>query len=377
VTGIRAALSGAAASSASEHSVERASDRLRVNNFDLLRLAFAAMVMVFHTGVLSEVPSLTWMGRAVSPTFAVQAFFFVSGFLVTMSYEKSSSLRSYAEKRFRRIAPAYAVVVLGATLFFSPLSELPLREYFTHTGVTRYVFFNLLLSNYAAPSLPGVFLHNPDHAIDGSLWTIKVEVAFYAIVPIVVLLTRRYGRMRTLVMVFVLSLVWRLGLMAIGRYTGNAFYGKLAIQAPGQLAYFVTGALAYYRTSAGLGGPTWWMAILGVLGYWLTTGLVHELTAPFLVAAFVYWAAISLPKIPVDVNRYGDISYGMYLYHWPLIQVLIAVGLFAYSPWMAALAVFVGNTAFSYLSWHLVEKRFLGHRRHAAPQSARPSSATT
>src|SRR5438445_1257196 len=107
------------------------------------------MVMVFHTGVLSEHPSLAFMGRWCSPTFAVQAFFFVSGFLVTMSYEKSSSLRSYAEKRFRRIAPAYAFVVLGAAICFAPLSEYTLHRYFTDTGLTRYVFFTLILNNYA------------------------------------------------------------------------------------------------------------------------------------------------------------------------------------------------------------------------------------
>src|SRR5882757_3200354 len=93
-----------------------AAARLRDNNFDALRLIFASMVVVFHVGVLANVASLGRLPQYVSATFAVQAFFVVSGFLVTMSYENTRSLRSYALKRLRRIAPAYIVVVVGAAL---------------------------------------------------------------------------------------------------------------------------------------------------------------------------------------------------------------------------------------------------------------------
>ena len=344
-------------------------ERLRVNNFDLLRMVFAAMVMVFHTGVLSQAPSLAWMERYISPSFAVQAFFFVSGFLVTMSYEKSSSLRSYGEKRFLRIAPAYVFLVLSCAVFFSALSTLPLGEYFASSELRRYVFFNLILSNFSQPSLPGVFTNNFERTVDGSLWTIKIEVAFYCAVPVLVWLSRRLGRLPTYITVFVLSIAWRLGFAALAHKTGNKFYDKLAIQAPGQLAYFVTGAIAYYRTSDGKSAPTWWMALLGAIVYAVhPESLAHELIAPFCVAAFVYWASIRLPRLITNVNKYGDASYGMYLYHWPIIQVLVALGLFAYSPILGAITGWVCNTLFSYFSWHAVEKRFLRHRKpHGLP----------
>jgi len=336
--------------------------RLRVNNFDFLRLFFATMVVFHHTGALSGSPSLLWMDRYFSPHFAVQAFFFVSGFLVTMSFEKSSSLRSYAEKRFRRIAPAYAFVVLGAALTFSLLSTLPTAQYFGSSGLRRYVFFNLLLSNFNAPSLPGVFAKNVETAVNGSLWTIKIEVAFYCMVPVLVWLGRRAGRYRTLIAVFFLSLVWRLALMAWAKKTGNHFFAKLAIQAPGQLTFFVIGALAYYRTEEGKPALPAWTAALGFLGYVFLTGLAHELTAPFCVAAVCYWAAVGMSKLPIDVNHYGDISYGIYLYHWPLVQMMIVLGLFSFSPAVGAIVVLLGATAFSYFSWHFIEKRFLRHR---------------
>jgi peptidoglycan/LPS O-acetylase OafA/YrhL len=351
-------------------------ERLRVNNFDLLRMVFAVMVMIFHTGVLSGARELAWMERYISPTFAVQAFFFVSGFLVTMSYEKSSSLRSYGEKRLRRIAPAYAFLVISAAIFLAPLSTLPWREYFAAAELKRYVFFNLILSNFSQPSLPGVFVGHVDRAIDGSLWTIKVEVAFYCAVPILVHLSRRLGRAPTYVAVFAMSIAWRLGFAALGVKTGNPFWGKLAIQAPGQLAYFVTGAWAYYRTEEGKAAPTLWMALVGVALYvtrlFAPGLLVHELIGPFCVAAFCYWASIRVPRLVPDVNKFGDASYGMYLYHWPIIQVIVAIGVFTYSPWLAALVAWCSNTAFSYFSWHVVEKRFLRHKKihsHAPTRS--------
>src|SRR5581483_10427826 len=160
--------------------------RLRDNNFDALRLIFASLVVFFHIAVLSAVSSLDWMPRYMSATFAVQAFFVVSGFLVTMSCENSSSLGSYAIKRFRRIAPAYVTVVVGAAILLSFMSALPARQYFSHPDWWRYVGYNLLLSNFNAPDLPGVFQSNPQAAVNGSLWTIKVEVGFYLVVPIMV-----------------------------------------------------------------------------------------------------------------------------------------------------------------------------------------------
>ncbi|MFX9097300.1 acyltransferase family protein, partial [Acinetobacter baumannii] len=79
---------------------------MRENNFDLLRFGLASIVVLFHTSRLSQAASLSWMQHYFSATFAVEAFFTVSGFLIFMSYERSHSLLSYAKKRARRIFPA-------------------------------------------------------------------------------------------------------------------------------------------------------------------------------------------------------------------------------------------------------------------------------
>ena len=347
---------------------ERARDqiaaRLTSNNFDLLRLTFAAMVVAYHTSILSQSPALAWIQAWTSADFGVQGFYVVSGFLVTMSFDKSRSLLSYAQKRLQRIAPAYLTVILAAAVLLVLISRLPWTAYFCDHQWASYVFWNVLLMNFASPDLPGVFEGNYKQAVNGSLWTIKIEVAFYCMVPAVAWLGRRAGLWRVWVGLAVASIIWRIGFDVLGQYTVNYFWSKLAIQAPGQFAFFIAGALVYERTRLGLMPPHAWMAGSSVATYALSEGTMHMLVAPLAVGIIVYWAAIACPKI-ADVGRYGDFSYGIYLWHWPLLQIFVVLGLFAASPVLSAVAVFATILAVAVLSWFVVERPFLSLRRLA------------
>lgn len=343
--------------------------RLTINNFDLLRLIFASMVMVFHIGILTQQPSLSWLQDYVSSSFGLQGFFFVSGFLVTMSYDKSSTLASYAWKRARRILPAYVAVVLLAAFVFVVLSKLPWNEYFANPQWRSYVVWNLLLMNFVSPDLPGLFEENFKQTVNGSLWTIKVEVMFYCMMPIMAFLGRRVGTWNVMIGLLLASLAWRVGFERYAQFTGVEFWSKLAIQAPGQFAYFVAGAIAYERTRLGLPPPKAWMAAMAVITYAVTPGLTHELIAPFAVGIVVYWAAIAVPFVG-QASRYGDFSYGVYLYHWPIIQALIVLGAFAYAPVAAALTTMALSLVLAVCSWYLVERRFLTHKKQPSIRPA-------
>jgi len=337
------------------------SGRLLDNNFDALRLFFASMVVVHHMGILSQLSSLEWLTH-VSASFAVQAFFVVSGFLVTMSFERSSSYASYASKRIRRIAPAYIAVVTGAALALVAMSTLPAREYFTDREFWRYVLFNLGLANFAAPSLPGVFQSNPVTAINGSLWTIKIEVLFYCMVPICVLAVRRFGYSKVLISVFIASIIWKAGFNAAAELTNRNLYAELAKQLPGQMSFFVGGAWAYYRTRQGFGISAFYAA-LGVATYVFDLGRFNDAVEPVAITAIVYWLAICAPRLP-PLGKYGDFSYGTYLYHFPLVQVTIALGLFAWSPLVGVVTVVVAVASCAMLSWRFIENPLL-HKSHS------------
>jgi len=337
--------------------------RLKDNNFDVLRLLFASMVVLFHIALLSQVPVLYWMEKFISSTFAVQAFFFISGFLVFMSCERSSTLKSYFSKRLWRIVPAYVVVVVSAAVLLAPASSLPLRDYFLDPGWRNYLFYNLLLSNFSAPTLPGVFSGNHETAVNGSLWTIKIEVAFYFAVPVIVWLIRRFGCWLVLSTIFVLSIGWKVGFHLAAEHSGLDLYNRLAKQLPGQLAFFMGGGWAFYRTQHGKRPPTVWMMLLSVVTYAMTDGLLYQLLAPIAVTVIVYWLAMAAPRV-WNPGQFGDFSYGLYLYHFPIVQLFISKGYFEQHVFGAIAVLLLLVAIISIASWFLLERKFLQHRRH-------------
>lgn len=326
------------------------------------------MVVVFHVALLSQAVPLGWMTHYVSSTFAVQAFFVVSGFLVTMSFENTRSLVDYVKKRLFRIAPAYILVILVAALALVQISTLSPAQYFSAPEWRSYVISNLMLSNFKQPTLPGVFAQNFEPAVNGSLWTIKLEVMFYCVVPFIVWAIRRVGYKPVLAALFVFSVAWHGSLLWLSELHHSDFAARLAKQLPGQLAFFGGGAFAYYRTRDGLPPPPAWLAVLGVVGYVATSGLSHTIVAPISATLIVYWAAIRVPQL-WSAQGTGDFSYGLYLYHFPIAQTLIALGVFVAWPVGGLVAVYLLALTAAIFSWHVVERNALklAHRR------ARPS----
>jgi peptidoglycan/LPS O-acetylase OafA/YrhL len=221
------------------------SPRLARNNFDLLRLVFASMVGLVHVADLSGEPTLNWVSRVVSSDLAVKAFFVVSGFLIVMSYERSSSWQSYALKRIQRIYPAYVVVILLSAVLLAGVSAASVADYVSATWF-RYVAANLVFLNFFQPTLPGVFEGNKVPTVNGALWTLKIEVAFYCVVPVLVALCRRVGWRVVLPVVYLASVAYVAVLWAMTVRTGSDTYFTLARQLPGQLSYFSAGAALYY-----------------------------------------------------------------------------------------------------------------------------------
>jgi peptidoglycan/LPS O-acetylase OafA/YrhL len=165
-------------------------------------------VVPFHIG-LTGVPTVAF-DRYFSARLAVDTFFVISGLLIYRSYVRSSSIRSYFEKRARRIYPAYFTVVVLTAIALCPLSSLPISQYFG-AGFWKYLRAILVLLNFLAPCLPGVFTSNSIPAINGALWTLKIEVAFYLAVPVIHWICSRLGTKRVMAAIFLFSCVWKYG----------------------------------------------------------------------------------------------------------------------------------------------------------------------
>ncbi len=326
-----------------------------VNNFNLLRLCFALMVVAYH--IMMAVPE--WKA-AVYPQMAllaevgVQGFFVLSGYLVYASLERSTSLTDYAEKRFRRLYPAYAFVILTCVvvaLIVSPVAREDLM------GVARYTGWNLIFANFMEPSLPGIFFDNPTTEVNGALWTLKIEVMFYLFLPLLLWLLRLGGRYDWIgcLLIYVGAEVWRAWFNHVGQF-------ELARQLPGQLSFFLTGMMLQ---AAGLSGAR--LHIAGAAGAVLFVASIVWPWAEFARAiglgALSVWLATGTVRLP-DAARFGDLSYGVYIVHAPIIQVCIALGIFAMGASLGAGVAVGASLIAAMFLWHLVEKPSL--RRDSA-----------
>jgi peptidoglycan/LPS O-acetylase OafA/YrhL len=338
---------------------------MRPNNFDLARLLLAGIVVFYHCGVLSAHPSLaTW--TLLDAEGAVEGFFTISGCLIIASWERSASLRDYTVKRARRIFPAYyattALCLVIATVIFH------------RRAIAKFLIANVTFMNFLQPGVPGVFTHNPENdAMDGSLWTIRIELMFYCVVPIVVWLARKLGRDRFFIVTALLSIAYRYTMegelpSAILPHAAwlHARHKSLAVALPGQWSLFAGGALIYYHLAAFRRIGKWLVVpaiALYAIAYWQHIYVLRPLSIPIIVLGFCFLA----PEMK-GPTRWGDFSYGTYLLHWPIIQTLVALGLFERAPWAAAIGALVLVSAASVLSWYFVEKPWLGRAKteHAA-----------
>ena len=317
------------------------------NNFNLLRLTFALMVVAYHIAI--AVPQWWWTARLQTGLLAeigVQGFFVVSGYLVYASFENSSSLGVYAQKRFRRLYPAYAVVILAcaaAALIVSPVARADLM------GVARYTGWNLVFANFMEPDLPGIFVQNGGTEVNGALWTLKIEVMFYLILPLLVWLLRAAGKYVWLVflLIYAGAEAWRYGLNSIEQY-------DLAHQLPGQMSFFVTGMVLYRQRLTG-----WRLHVAGVLGALLVAAsIVSEIAEPARalgLGVLVVWIATGWIRLP-DPARFGDLSYGIYIAHFPIIQTVAVLGVFQIDRWLGVVAALTTSVITALLLWHLIER---------------------
>jgi peptidoglycan/LPS O-acetylase OafA/YrhL len=349
------------------------------NNLDFLRLLLASIVFLYHTSALTEAAAFSLLGRYLSPEFAVRGFFVISGLLIYRSYTKSSSITSYFDKRIRRIYPAYLTVFVLAAIALFPTSTLPASEYFG-AGLWKYLGAHLLFLNFLAPSLPGVFSSNNTTVVNGALWTLKIEVAFYIFIPFLHYFCDRFGTKKTMLTIFGLSCLWKYGfawLAALDRgRTGDALsnsrniFEKMDVQFPAQLAYFTAGVLIFlyfdklkhhFRIVALV------TVLLFIIDHWLTRGILDV----FWIAGFI--AVVGFWRYFGNFSKYGDFSYGVYILHWPILQTLISFGLVTTLPPAVFLLVSIGSVAVAaVLLWNFVESKFLARSSHyrQAEQSA-------
>jgi peptidoglycan/LPS O-acetylase OafA/YrhL len=103
--------------------------------------------------------------------------------------------------------------------------------------------------------------------------------------------------------------------------------------------------------------------ILAAFCFFLQDYLPWLIVEPLVLAVFVIFCACVLPYFG-NFAKYGDFSYGIYILHFPILQILISYGLFSKLPWWALVVSSVFILFFAFLLWHLIEKPFLRKSSH-------------
>ncbi|RZJ56218.1 MAG: acyltransferase [Flavobacterium sp.] len=324
------------------------------NCFDFLRFFFAANVLLSHISELSQNKNLYFLSNFANAIIGIKAFFVISGFLVAKSYVNTPSLKTYFIKRAKRILPAYVVVILLSVLVFAFFSSYSFLEYFSDSGVYKYLGWNLVFLNFMQPCLPGLFENNLLCAVNGALWTLKIEESFYLVLPVIFFAIRKTKKsFLILITLYVLSLLYWFVMNYENQYV-------LAKQLPGYLAYFVTGIFVFLNFEFIMLHKIkfFFLSVFLLAAYYFSVPQMN-LFYPAAFGFIIIIAAYNL-KWFNNFGKYGDFTYGLYIYHFPIIQLFRQYDLFEkYNPYLMTIVVILIAMVFAVLSWFIVEKRFL------------------
>ncbi len=322
------------------------------NNIDFLRFLGATFVLFSHSFALSGeneplVGSLTFGGIGVS------IFFIMGGYLITKSWERLEDAPQFLWNRFLRLTPGIMGLAIITTFIIGPLvTQIDLTKYFTHPTTYSY-FFNLffVLEMRRAYHLPGVFLTNPlPEAVNGSLWTLPYEIELYFIMAFIGLL-KFYKKRISAVFFFGLSLY-------VNLTTGDALtYNR------SQFAlYFFAGSIFYlYREKIHYSKKGVILALILLTAFGFTP--YFQISAYFLFPYLIFSAAFAPNKYLNNFSNKGDFSYGLYIYAFPVQQIVVFFSENQVTGWILFPIAWGITFSIAFLSWRFIESKALKYKK--------------
>lgn len=339
----------------------------RDNNYNLLRFLAAVLVMWSHCFPLLNSERGDWLTEKFNLSFgelAVDVFFVTSGFLITRSFVNGESNSQYLLNRLFRIYPALITSVLLCVFVLGPIfTNLDLKSYLYNFHNYKFLLKNTTLFFGLEWNLEGVFLDNYyPNVINGSLWTLPYELRLYLFICIIgngvryftnKIITESKVRVGMMILMMLFFTVYIYKYLLEFRI-GNSF--RLYILFFIGAVYYLFQDKVKLKATVAIVMLTTFL-LLKYFGIEKISHIVYLIILPYLVFYLAY-----IPKgFCRDFNKFGDYSYGLYIYAFPIQQVIVAifaklteVELFTYS-FMITLLIAV-------LSWHFVEKKAMNYR---------------
>jgi peptidoglycan/LPS O-acetylase OafA/YrhL len=339
----------------------------RANNFDCIRMFLAVLVIYSHSYVLAtgselrEPLMLLTRGQVSGGHVAVDAFFIVSGFLITASFERSKSLFSYFKKRIFRIYPAFVIAMAISAVCVLPLSGGAFQKQSFLAILLDWIVQTAHLREF---HYVHAFANNPYSGwVNGSIWTILYEFFCYiglAVLGLCGILRSNRALAGLLALSIVVSFI-------------SAINGWLVGQHVARFAPMYLAGVVFYRFRHRIPlGNRWLLGAIALLA--IAARLPHMLLLALPIAGSYLILAVAFhPALRAHgFGRFGDFSYGTYLYAFP-IQQLVAQRL---APSVSPLTLFAVATPCTLVaavcSWYGVERWFL----RLAHESKKTAEAT-
>ena len=340
---------------------------MQKNNFDFLRLLFAALVVVHHcypiSGVSEQDPLFYFSNSTLSYSYiGVRGFFIISGYLIFQSLMRSEGIADYLVKRLLRIYPALIVVLIFTIIVCAFVFDGSIVEYLKNKSVWTYVPINCTLIKLQQ-TINGVFELNPlKKGINGSLWTIGYEFSMYLfIIPL--LYFKKYTQKFQAVVLSVMLILLFIARIVLEHKTNNIHIGVISLNTWCHFALlFITGAfLSVIRIESG----RYKIQILLITTFLFLACMrlpYFELLQYILFPPMVIIAGSSaLAGISSIGEKFGDVSYGTYIYGFPIQQLLMYY--FNFNVVALLLVSLPLSMLLGWLSWHLIEKHALAKKK--------------
>jgi peptidoglycan/LPS O-acetylase OafA/YrhL len=314
------------------------------NNFDLIRLIAALMVVFAHSFDLFrnlgyQDPARFFTGESMG-TLAVYLFFFLSGIFITASFISKKSHFSFVMMRLFRIWPGLifctivTVFIIGALL-----TSLPLQEYLRDIATWKFLFSDILLYNVDSHRLPGLFLSNHfGSAVNGSLWTLPLEVKCYCMVFLIGIIGA-FKYKKVLLVVFAVLVI-------------TFPFRYITLLSSPQVLFFAAGMICYLFNK------------ILIIDYRISLLLIALCFLGYHTFLFHYIFYITLPYVALSmggsdffkkIRLPGDYSYGIYIYGFVVQQT--AANVFpSLNSFTSLPVVLPAVLILAALSWHFIEK---------------------
>lgn len=358
---------------------------LRANNFDLIRLLASTQVLGVHLMMYfyKQVPTGTLgvLYKIFLNLPGIPIFFVISGYLISLSWERSGSTYTYATNRILRIFPALWLCLI-VTILLLVASGYLFQVPFSVNDFLKWIFMQATIGQaYAIYMLQFFGEAGKINVPNGSLWSIPVEIQFYIALPILYILlpkNRKAFLAGIILLIFITALLseWMVNTLDINSKWGFRF--RVGTCLPYTYMFLLGVLIQRLRHHLmpllrNMFLPWLVVYLLVVLGMHYGAGFptptfdrLGSSTPPVFVSMILAMTTISaaytLPNLSGKVLRGNDISYGVYIYQMPFVNLVFYLEI-ASVAWQIIIAV-LATYCCALISWRFVEKPALSHKRH-------------